>query len=296
MAKKAMKKATAPVEEESTGLVPVIKKGALSQDIGPIVVAGFARTKAEETQAQAMLKDVAAKRYDLLSQLTLGILKAAQADNSIDLTVAFGSEPKKQAYLNDQLGIALGFREVQTLNPGSKDEKQRVAWSKEVAGFILASPDEKGTEKGNRKNTVRSNFLHAVKKCAMAAQSLIDNKIKAKMDKDEGTLQLSGPAVKTIFGAPTVHLNEKDKVGDVKLTEKPSFTALAANAAEKRGKAVSRVSGTRGQGKALTNPTEALRDMAKSFVSIVNNLKDKLTEEQTKIIKGVYEQLDAVLV
>lgn len=299
MAKKSQVKAKVDAEDESTGLVPVIKKGALSVDVGPIVIAGFARTKEDETTAQAVLKEVAAKRYDLLSQLTLGIIKAATVDHSIDLTVAFGKDAKQQAYLNDQLGIALGFREVQTLNPGTKEEKKRVAWSKEVAPYVLSTSDEKNTDIGKRKSTVRSNFIHALKKCCMAAQGIIDNKIKAKHDKDEGTLQLSGPAVKTIFGAPTVHLNEKQTVGTgdkaVKLTEKPSFTALAAKAGEKRGAPINRVSGTRGKAKALTNPTEALRDMAKSFLSIVNNLKDKLTDEQKKIVTGVYEHLDAVL-
>lgn len=300
MAKKVMKAKVKASDEESTGLVPVIKRGALSVDVGPAVIMGFAKTKTDEDMANAMLKEVDAKRYDLLSQLTAGILKAAQNDKSIDLTVAFNKDAKAQGYLNDQLGIALGFKEVQTINPGTDKEQKRVAWSKAVAPYVLSTADEKNTDIGKRKGTVRSNFLHALKKCCQATQALIDNKINAKMDKDAGTLQLSGPAVKQIFGAPTVHLNEKQTVGTgdkaVKLTEKPSFTALAANAAEKRGSSVNRTSGTRGRSKVLSNPTEALRDIAKSFVSVVNTMKDKMTDKQREIIQGVYDQLDAILV
>ena len=299
MAKKA-KVTTKVKEDESTGLVPVIKKNAMSVDVGPNVIMGFAKAKNDEDTANAMLKDVDAKRYDLLSQLTAGILKAAQNDKSIDLTVAFAKDAKGQGVLNDQLGIALGFKEVQTINPGTDKEQQRVAWSKAVAPYVLSTAEEKNTDIGKRKGTVRSNFLHALKKCCQATQALIDNKINAKMDKEAGTLQLSGPAVKQIFGAPTVHLNEKQTVGigdrAVKLTEKPSFTALAANAAEKRGQAVNRTSGTRGRSKVLSNPTEALRDIAKSFVSVVNTMKDKMTDKQREIIQGVYDQLDAILV
>jgi hypothetical protein len=46
----------------------------------------------------------------------------------------------------------------------------------------------------------------------------------------------------------------------------------------------------------LSNPTEALRDIAKSFVSVVNTMKDKMTDKQREIIQGVYDQLDAILV
>lgn len=299
MAKKAKVKAVVEAEE-GTGLVPVLKKSSLSVDVGPAVIIGFAKARENEEAANAMLKDVDAKRYDLLSQLTAGILKAAQADKNIDLTVAFAKDPKKQGALNDHLGLCLGFKEVQTINPGTPQEAQRIAWSKSVAPYVLSTADEKDTDIAKRKSTVRSNFLHSLKKCVQAAQSLIDNKINAKMDKDAGTLLLSGPAVKTIFGAPTVHLNEKQTVGSgdkaVKLTEKPSFTALAANAANKRGHTVSRTSNTRGRQKQMANPTEALRDIAKSFLSVVNTMKDKMTDPQRKIIQDVNEALDAILV
>src|SRR6185295_5092592 len=132
MAKKEKAKTT-ETETSSTGLVPVIKKGAMSVDVGPAVIAGLAATMRAEQEASEVLKQVGAKRYDLMGQLTLGILKAAQHDNAIDLTVAFAKDAKQQGYLNDQLGIALGFKSVHVLNAGQKAEKKTVGWAKEVA-------------------------------------------------------------------------------------------------------------------------------------------------------------------
>jgi hypothetical protein len=294
MAKKS--KARLAEGDESTGLVPVIKKTAISADIGPMVIAGFAKTMADEKQANQLLMQVSAKRYDLLGHLTAGILKAAKADSSIDLGVAFDKDPKKQGYLNDQLGLALGFKAVQTLNGGTKEEKHRVAWSKEVSEFVLSTSDEKGTDTAKAKNTLRSNFLHALKKCAQAAAGIIEQKMNAKMDDKAGTLQLSGPAVKAMFGQPTVHLNEKQTVGDVKLTEKPSFTAIAAKAAEKRGAVIKRGSNTRGRSQQLANPTAALEDMTKAYLSMVNKLASgKLLDTQIKLMKQVQDRLAEVL-
>lgn len=292
-----MAKKTKAVEgEESTGLVPLIKKGALSLDVGPMVIAGFAKAMSEERQANQLLMQVSAKRYDLLGHLTAGILKAAKADSSIDLGVAFNKDPKAQGLLNDQLGLALGFKMVQTLNGGTKDAKERVAWSKEVSEFVLSTADEKGTDAQKIKNTLRSNFLHALKKCAQAAAGIIDAKMNAKMDDKAGTLQLSGPAVKAMFGQPSVHLNEKQTVGDIKLTEKPSFTAIAAKAAEKRGAVVNRKSNTRGRSQQLANPTAALEDMTKAYLSMVNKLANgKLLEPQIKLMTHVRDRLDEVL-
>lgn len=290
------KKAKAVEGEESTGLVPLIKKGALSLDVGPMVIAGFAKAMSEERQANQLLMQVSAKRYDLLGHLTAGILKAAKADSSIDLGVAFNKDPKAQGLLNDQLGLALGFKMVQTLNGGTKDAKERVAWSKEVSEFVLSTADEKGTDAQKIKNTLRSNFLHALKKCAQAAAGIIDAKMNAKMDDKAGTLQLSGPAVKAMFGQPSVHLNEKQTVGDIKLTEKPSFTAIAAKAAEKRGAVVNRKSNTRGRSQQLANPTAALEDMTKAYLSMVNKLANgKLLEPQIKLMTHVRDRLDEVL-
>lgn len=295
MAKKAVKSAPKAKVAETAALVPVIKKGAMSVDVGPAVIAGFSKALQDEAAANAVLQQVDAKRYDLLGKLTAGIIKAAKADSSIDLSTAFVKDPKAQGRLNDQLGIALGFREVQTINPGTDKEAQRVAWSKEVAAYVLTTSAEKDTPEGKRKSTVRSNFMHALKKCCQAALGIMDSKIDAKMDDKAGTLRLSGPAVKTVFGAPVVHLDEKQTVGDKKLSQKPSFTAMAALAGEKRGVEVNRKSNTRGRSKVLANPTEALRDVAKSFKSMIGALGGKVSDAQREILEEVRTVLDKAL-
>jgi hypothetical protein len=297
------KKAKEAQKEESAALVPVISAKAMSKDIGPLVLKQWAQMYDTEQEVEKVLMQVDAKRYDLLSHLTVGIVKAARNEKSIDLTVAFMDGPegaKAMGHLNDQIGLALGFKEVQTINQGTPQEKKRVAWSKDVASIVLASPEEKGTPAGKRKETIRSNFGHALKKCIRTACGIIENKIDAKMDKKEGTLLLSGPAIKSQFGAPSVHLNEKQKVLDEEgkvvreLTERPSFTAIAAKAAEAHGAVVKRGSNTRGK-KIITNPTQALADIAKSFISIVNKIGTP-NDKQIEVLKGVRDVLDKVLV
>jgi hypothetical protein len=295
---KVAKKAKDVEESKGTGLIPRIKSTAMSKDSGPMVIRGLSEAKAIEEQANAALMQVDKKRYDLLSHLTLGIIKAAKADGSIDLAKAFG-DGKDMGVLNDQLGIALGFRDVVTINAGTPQEAQRVAWSKDVAPMVTSTKEEKDTPEGKRRSTVRSNFLHSLKKCAQTACGIIENKITAKMDKQEGTLLLSGPAVKAQFGQPSVHLNEKQTVGDgdheVKLTEKPSFVAIAAKAGEKHGKVVHRGSNTRGAQKVLSNPTEALRDIAKTFISFVKKIGKEPNDKQKEILQSVQDVLDEVL-
>jgi hypothetical protein len=300
MAKKAKVKAGDSEVSESVALVPKIKATALSKDVGPLVIRGLAEAHSAEAQAQAVLDTVEAKRYDLLSKLTMGIFKAAKADKSIDLSTSFlGKEGAQQsAYLNDQLGIALGFKEVQTINVGTPQEAKRVAWAKGVAELVLSTKEEKDTPEGKRKATIRSNFLHSLKKCAQVACSMLEDKVNGKYDEKAGTLLLSGPSIKAQFGQPSVLLNEKQTIGEgdkkVKLTEKPSFTAIAAKAGEKHGKPVHRGTNTRGNSRALANPTAAMDDIAKSFISFVNKI-DKPNEKQTAILQSVRDAIDAKL-
>jgi hypothetical protein len=300
MAKKAKVTSGDGEVSESVALVPRIKSTAMSKDIGPLVIKGLSEAKQVEDQANSALRAVDAKRYDLLAKLTMGIVKAARADKSIDLSISFlGKEGAQQsAYLNDQLGIALGFKEVQTLNTGTPQEAKRVAWAGSVAPMVLSTKEEKDTPEGKRKSTVRSNFLHSLKKCAQVACGMLDDKINGKYDEKAGTLMLSGPAIKAQFGQPSVLLNEKQTVGtgdkQVKLTEKPSFVAVAAKAAEKHGHTVKRGSNTRGNARALANPTAAMADIAKSFISFVNKI-DKPNEKQTEILQSVRDAIDAKL-
>lgn len=279
--------------------VVTVKSGALSTDVAPLVLAGLQKTFVDEEKAHALLQGVADKRYDLLSQTTAAILKAAKVDDSIDLSAAFSGDVKKMNVLNDQLGIALGFREV-TIIPaeGDKPEIKRIGTAKAVAKYFPGPKDDKNSPEYKRKNTLRSNWLHMVKKCAQAASGLLATDTKVEMNKEAGTLQISGPAVKKQFGQETVLLNEKQTIGEgeqaVKLAARPSFIAVAKMGAEAAGK-VLQPRAQSGTGTKATDPGAAVQAIAKSLTEACSKLKLPADDETKRALSIAQNAIDKVL-
>lgn len=274
-------------EASDTALVPIkINAKALSLDVGVAIIRDLAGTDEAMEKAQAMLANAKTKRYDLQSRLTLAIVKAASNETSINLAHAFNDDKKAQTLLNNQLGLALGFRE-QIMHKG----KPVIQFVKEVYSYFPAPGEDRETVEYKKKQTTRTNFLHRLKQCCMAASAIISDKTKAEIDKDTGVLKLSGPAVKSQFGATSVLLNEKQtqpdaKGKDQKLTEKPSFTAIAARAAEAHGKIVNRVSNTRGAGaggfKGKT-PDEVISAGCEAMIAALNKASNLAETTLTKL-------------
>lgn len=267
-----------PVVQTTDVIIPKIKAGAVSKDVGPAVIKALAVAYEDESKGRELIAGAQNKQYNSLSQLTQAIVKAAKADTSIDLSIASVQDAKRQAYLNDQIGLALGYREVLTVGQGTQ-QKQRVGYAASVVSFFPMPAEDKTTDAYKRKTTLRSNFLHMLKKCQLAADSIIQRDIDVKMDKASGTLLLSGPAIKKQFGAASVVLNEKQTVQDAKgedfkLTERPSFTALAAKAKESHGGTLHRGSNTRGTGTQLSNPSAALDSLCKSMIEMLARTKE----------------------
>lgn len=226
---------------ETTGSIVPIKKTALSLDVGPRVIhAMFADDKrvSEMTAEIATLKG--AKRYEQLTELSLAIAKAARADSNIDLGAVFSGDQKQMAKLNNQLGIALGFREIKLGEPSKTGVAYDVVVTSQAVADCFPMPGENtSTDEYRRKKTFSSNFLTQLKKCAGAALAIVEQKIDARYDAKAGTMLISGPAVKKHFGQERVFLDERKTVesGGVKveLSEKPSFTALSNIAGASRG-------------------------------------------------------------
>jgi hypothetical protein len=299
MAAKQKLVAPDPVVETAVSIIPKIKAGAMSKDVGPIVIAGLAQAYADETKGRELITGAQSKTYNLLAQLTQAIVKAAKADTSIKLSVASGTDAKAQGLLNDQIGIALGFRDVITVGSGDKT-KQRVTYAKSVAQFFPMPNEDKQSDAYKRKTTMRSNFLHMVKKCELAADAIIQQDMDVKMDKASGSLMLSGPAVKKQFGQASVVLNEKQTVTDskgneTKLNERPSFTALAAKAKESHGGTIHRGSNTRGDAATqLSNPGQALNALCKSVIEMLARVKNPGPAQITSV-KQVESAIDTWL-
>lgn len=284
--------------KNTTAIVTVNAK-AMSKDVGPLVIAGLAKVSEDEAAAHALQSAADRKRYDLLAITTQAIVKAANNDPSIDLTSAFAGDPKKMNVLNDQLGIALGFREVRTFETAPGKEMQRVVYAKSVAGYFPTNADAKGSDDAKRKGTLRSNFLHMLKKCTQAAVAIIDKDMDFEVDKKAGTLLISGPQVKKMFGADEVLLDEKQTVttgeDTIKLKEKPTFTALAAAAAHDHGAAVHRGSNTRGAKVGTNKPEDVIAALAKSMIAAIGKVKEKATDKMVQDLSAVRSAIDNLI-
>lgn len=283
-------KAAAKADKEGK-LIPVIKSGALSVDLGPMIIGGMYEAYKKEEQANQLIAEIESKRFDLLAKLTNGIVKAAKADASINLAVAFEGDKKKMAYLNDQLGLALGFREVtEVAGKGDKPATKSIGFAKSVAKFMPDSTKPKTDPENIRRNTVRSNFVHMLKKCAMAASGIVAQNLTVKTDTKTGTLQISGPAVMEKFGQESVLLNDKLTVGEgdkaKKLKEKPSFTALGRIGAAAAGKELTVRKDSRSIIAGAVDPDTAIQSLCASLISGIGKMKDKPIPKTVESLKS----------
>lgn len=296
---KKNEKPKAQIERSAGVAVVSIKDSALSTDVGPMVLAGLSQTYKDEEKMLELQRSIEGKRYDLLAQTTQAILKAATEDDTIDLTATFSGDNKKMKILNDQLGLALGFRELVVLPPTKEggEEVKRIQWAKAVQKYFPGPKDAKGSAEYTRKNTLRGNFLTLVKKCAQTASGIMATDTEVAVDKESGTLQISGPAVKEQFGAETVLLNEKQTIGEgeeaVKLKAKPSFTAVAKMGAEAQGKVIQVRKDSRAG--PATDVGQAIRSIAKSLADACSKLKTPPDDETKRALSIAQNAIDKVL-
>ena len=294
MAKKTAKKGKAKASAKTEQALITVEANAMSRDVGPVVVATLADTYAKENKAQGMLQEVRTKRYDLLSNTTKAIVKAAINDTSVDLSKAFDPDKKTAQALNEQLQIALGIREYQTVG-----DKKRLVYTKDVQRFFPQPKDKKDDPKTQQKATLRSNFIHLLKKCSQAACAIVDNKIEHDLDKDSGTLLISGAFVEKKFGQADVLLDERQTIPfdngnggtTIQLKERPSFTALANIAAQDHGAVLKKKPEPKSK---AVDPDTAVTSLCATLVKAINKL-DKVTETQRKALESVRSALDTLL-
>lgn len=282
-------------------IVPKIKANALSLDIGPKVIEIFNKSAIEQDRGHELLNSAQGKKYEGMSLLTQGILKAASADTSIDLSAAFSGDKKKMEHLTKQIGLALGFREVQTQKDGDKSV-ERVVIAKSVAKYFPGPNEDTKSAEYQRKNTFRANFSTTVKHCAQAAEGLKLSEAKVTFDSANGTLRLSGPKVKEHFGADDVLLNENasQKGKDAPLAHRPSFTEIRALAGEEHDAAVHRGSNTRGTtvGASAPKPVDpeaALVSLAHTLIGAIGKYEGpvpvKVREALAQVVNTISEKL-----
>lgn len=292
--------------------LPVVAEAAKSLTIGPMVIQNLAKANEEDAEAEALKQSSGKRKYESIAQMTLALVKAIKADDGIDAEAVFADDQKRITKLNEQLGIALGVREIVTVGKGAA-ATQKTQYSKAVAKYFPQPGEEKDTPEYKVKNTVRTNYVAMLKRCTRAALGIVEADMKAEYDKSANTLRISGPAVKTQFGQPSVLLNERqtvenpNKKGDaIELKEKPSFTAIADIAARERGKSLVRTSNTRGRtqpagtaatqaGQSAANTEQALEMLCKSMVAAVEKLPKKLTAKQVAALESVQSAVEKKL-
>jgi hypothetical protein len=271
--------------------VPVVNAKALSVDVGPRVIAGFMQNAETEQKANQMLAGVASKRYDLLAQMTQAIMKAARADKSIQLGAYFSGDNKLVNAENDKLGLALGFRKVVKTGEGDR-VRERVVLHPDVAKLFPGS-EVKDTPEYKRRATVLSNFLHSLKKCAQAAEGMIQKDVKVAIDAKSGTLRISGPEVKKTFGQDSVLLNEKQTIGEgdkkKKLLAKPSFTAVADIGARAHNKVMITRKDSRTQS---ADPVLSFVSVCTTLVQAIGKLGPKPDDRQVKALAAVQNAIE----
>lgn len=283
--KSAANDAPAEPKEGAKDLIVTLKSAALSTEVGPMVLASLSKAQADEAAANALLNEVGAKRYDALASMTMAIVKAAKADDTIDLTVAFKSDDKPGTnLLMKQIRLAMGIDEIVTVGTGAKQiKKQQTA--KTCAKYFPLPGEDKDAQETKRKATFRSNFAHQVKKAVQAASGIIEKGIIAKVDKASGTLAISGPAVMEAFGKESVVLDEKQGAGDDKLKIKPSFTAVANIGAAAQGKIIQQRAQT-GNNPVAVDAETAIVSQCTEVVKTVNKIG-----EVTPAMRKAFESL-----
>lgn len=289
----------APAAPKVTTLVP-IAKSAISKDVGPAAIAALAVAGEDEKKALSVLDGVATTRYKVISSVTMAILKAAKADKNINLAAVFTGDKKQMNELQNQLGIALGTREIKTIVDGN-NTMQRVVPTAAVSKFFPSAGMDKKSPEFARMDTLRNNWVTLVKRAAQAAEGIISEGLKAEMDKKGGTLRISGPAIKTAFGADSVLLNENTKQGGEKpLIAKPSFTAIRDIGAKNHDAAVPRGTNTRGAAVATStpkpvDPDTAFQAMAGQLLMAIGKfsgpLEGKTKEAAERVLNAVSQKL-----
>jgi len=292
----------APATKQELEIVPKINAKALSLDVGPKVIGILDRSLNEQAKGLDMLVQANGKKYEAMSLMTLGIVKAAQADPTIKLAAAFSGDRKQMETLSKQIGLALGFREISTVMDGDK-KIERVVTAKAVARYFPAAGEDTKSEDYQRKNTFRANFATTMKACAQAAEGIILAKAKAEFDVKSGTLRISGPKVKEVFGSDDILLNEnasqKGKGKDEQLTVKPSFTAVRALAGDAHDAPVHRGSNTRGTtvGSApkVVDPETAIVSLAHTMVQALGKIEGDVTPKMKEALEGVMNAIGVKL-
>lgn len=298
-------KTDAKTETSKEVAVIHLNSKALSPEVGAVIVKAFHEAYTLDADIVKMKAKSEQNKHSVLASMTGAIIKAVNADDSINLADVFSGDQKKMNFLNDQLMIAMGIREQVNVAKDGKEPKYKIGYTKAVADVFPSAKDDKDSDEWKAKNNFRSNFAHQIKRASQAAYGAIEEGIEVKMDNKAGTLKLTGKAVQKHFGQESVLLNEKqtitvgtgDKAQKIKLAAKPSFTEIANIGAASAGKALkSRQDRSNNKtGTAAVDASDALSVIAGEFVKALNLFKGGANAKLKATLEKVQNGITVVL-
>ena len=130
-----------------------------------------------------------------------------------------------------------------------------------------------------------------LKKSSQAAACVIDIGASVQMDENIGTLVVSGREVAKAFGNHRVVLDERQISG---LKRRPSFTALAAIAQERRGIVPRQGSSTRGV-RAVESSDTKFEEFCREFVRLIKSTVGVPTPRQSSALRVVRHVIDETI-
>lgn len=307
----------AKAEASTAVTVPKLNPDALSVDVAPRVLSMLTDAEKAEQKLHEQERKVEGTRYAARKEIVLAMLKAAAADTQIDLHNYY-RDTKAVTRINEQIGLALGWRAITTKTVGKGDKMRTIestVYSPSVSKFFPSDKD--GPTERSKKTNFRTNFLHLIKECGQAAATILAEGMKVEEVPAEQTLMLTGPAVEKHFGVAEVVLNEKqvvpvidDETGEqatdtegkpleTKLSVKPSLTAIAKmGAAKRQPQAAGSGTGKAGAGKAKEPPIvgdAAFVSLCETLLKAINRIEGRPTDKQKRAMEQVANAIEAKL-
>lgn len=275
MAKATGNKATETKTSTAIALV-IPEQNAIAKGVGIKILNSLYEDFNKEAKITELKLELNYRKNEALATLTKVLFDAASANKDIYrlFTGAFKSDRKVQAMANDTAKALLDM--------GTFNAENTFVESKEVKAKF-ARDKKADTAEFKKGDYAYKNFSTQMKTAMKNAVGAVDLEFDAvEMDKDAGTLAISGPAAEQIWGSDTVILNNANKEQslpdevDGKKTPEASMKTIRELAEKKHSDkpAAPAVTSTKGTTVVGGNTPAAVREACNHMIAMLNSLKD----------------------
>lgn len=277
---------------------PVSK--AMSVEVGKAVLASLQVAETNAETAANALAEVNRSKHAVTTAIINATLKAAKNDPRIKLEASFGDNRKEQTALNAAILVAIGLKEIRTINPDTGVKE--AVWTTDAKKFFEFNGDDK-TEAGKLQKTKMSernkNFSQILKRAEQTAQGMIDIGANVTLPRGSDVLMIEGPEVAKLFNGETKVLLNETAIDGAKLNT--SYKAIRDHAEESR-KAKATGQGHDGKTKApstekgpsAAGSLEAFGELTNRMITSINSLEEP-TSEHVKYLMSLKTAVEASL-